>query len=105
MGLVPILAGRREEALKPLAESVGARYKVFDLSDTKALDTALQEVSLVLHAAGPFKFTAKPMMDACIRHTNHYIDITGEIQVYEMAKKMDAASKSRRCHAHAGCWF
>lgn len=94
-GLKPILAGRREEVLKPLAASIGAAYKVFDLQDATALDEALKEVSLVLHAAGPFKFTAKPMIEGCIRTKTHYIDITGEIQVYELAKKMhDAAKKA-----------
>ncbi len=92
-GLKPILAGRRADALKPLADSLGLTYKVFDLDDSKSLDASLNEVSLVLHAAGPFKYTAKPMIEACIRTKTHYIDITGEIQVYEMAKKYDAAAK------------
>lgn len=92
-GLKPILAGRREEVLKPLAASIGAVYKVFDLHDTSSMDEALKDVSLVLHAAGPFKFTAKPMIEGCIRTKTHYIDITGEIQVYELAKKMHVAAK------------
>jgi len=92
-GLKPILAGRREEVLKPLAASIGAAYKVFDLQNAKAMDEILKEVSLVLHAAGPFKFTAKPMIEGCIRTKTHYIDITGEIQVYELAKKMHEAAK------------
>ena len=92
-GLKPILAGRRAEVLKPLADSLGLTYKVFDLDDSKTLDAVLTEVPLVLHAAGPFKFTAKPMIEACIRTKTHYIDITGEIQVYEMAKKYDSDAK------------
>jgi short subunit dehydrogenase-like uncharacterized protein len=92
-GLTPILAGRRAEVLKPLAESIGASYKVFDLHETEKLEDALKEVSLVLHAAGPFKFTAKPMIEACLRTKTHYIDITGEIQVYELAKTYDEAAK------------
>lgn len=92
-GLKPILAGRRAEVLKPLAESIGAAYKVFDLRDTNKLEDALKEVSLVLHAAGPFKFTAKPMIEACIRTKTHYIDITGEIQVYELAKQFDKSAR------------
>ncbi len=82
----PILAGRREETIKPLAEELGYDYRVIDLKDPIALDKVLSEVTLVLHAAGPFKHTAKPMIEACLRAGKHYLDITGEIGVYEMAK-------------------
>lgn len=104
-GLKPILAGRRTEALKPLAESIGAEYKVFDLQDTKYVDEVLKGVSLVLHAAGPFKFTAKPMIEACIRTKTHYIDITGEIQVYELAKKFDTAAREAEIMLMPGVGF
>lgn len=93
-GLKPILAGRRESAIRPLAESLGFEYRIFDLSDTKRLEDALREVPLVLHAAGPFSHTARPMIEACLRCHTHYTDITGEIRVYEMAKKYDEAAKS-----------
>jgi short subunit dehydrogenase-like uncharacterized protein len=82
-----ILAARREESIKPMAEELGFPYRVIDLNDAVALDQALSEVGLVLHAAGPFKYTAKPMIEACLRTGKHYLDITGEIMVYEMAKK------------------
>ncbi len=92
-GLTPILAGRRKEALEPMAAALNTSYRIADLEDSAALDAALKDVSLVLHAAGPFKRTAKPMIEACIRNKKHYIDITGEIEVYEMAKKYDDAAK------------
>jgi short subunit dehydrogenase-like uncharacterized protein len=91
--LVPIVSGRRKEVLEPIAQSLKTSYRVADLEDSAALDTALANVPLVLHAAGPFKRTARPMIEACIRNKIHYIDITGEIEVYEMAKKYDDAAK------------
>ena len=94
-GLNPILAGRRAEALEPLAKELNTTYHVIDLSDTVKLESVLKEVPLVLHAAGPFKNTAKQMIDACLKTNTHYIDITGEIAVYEMAKKYnDVALKA-----------
>jgi short subunit dehydrogenase-like uncharacterized protein len=45
----------------------------------------LGAVRAVLHCAGPFSQTARPMLDACIRAGVHYLDITGEINVIEMA--------------------
>ena len=40
-------------------------------------------VPLVLNCAGPFRHTYKPVVEACLRMGRHYLDITGEIQVFE----------------------
>ena len=94
-GLKPILAGRRAEVLEPIAKELNTTYYVVDLDDTAKLESILKEVPLVLHAAGPFNKTAKQMIEACLKTNTHYIDITGEIIVYEMAKKQnDAALKA-----------
>ncbi len=92
-GLEPILAGRNETALAEMASSLQLSYKVIDLSDSALLDAALKEVAVVLHAAGPFQFTAKKMMEACVRTQTHYLDITGEISVFETGKQYDAKAK------------
>jgi len=47
----------------------------------------------VLHAAGPFQFTAKQMIEGCLQTGTHYIDINGDIAVFEMIKRYDAAAK------------
>ena len=92
-GLKPVLAGRRIEVLQPLAEKLGLPYRVVDLEDTPALERALQEHKVVLHAAGPFQYTAKQMVEACLRTRTHYLDINGDISVFEMLKGYDAAAK------------
>ena len=94
-GLRPVLAGRRAEALKPLAEELGFSYKVVDLADMPALDAALSEHAVVLHAAGPFQYTAPQMVEACLRTGTHYLDINGDIEVFELLKGYDAAGKER----------
>jgi short subunit dehydrogenase-like uncharacterized protein len=78
-----ILAGRSEAPLRALAERLGLPHKVVGLDDASALDRALGDVDLVLHCAGPFARTSKPMVDACLRTRRHYLDITGEITVFE----------------------
>ncbi|MBC7890060.1 MAG: saccharopine dehydrogenase NADP-binding domain-containing protein [Ferruginibacter sp.] len=85
--LRPVLAGRNEKIIRQLAEELQLPYLIIDLHDTKQLQSSLAGVKLVLHAAGPFQITAKPMIDACIATHTHYIDITGEIPVFEMAKR------------------
>lgn len=82
-GLKPIIAGRREAAIKPLAEKFGLEYRIFTLDETEKLDAALNEVAMVLHCAGPFSLTSKAMGEACLRTKTHYTDITGEIAVFE----------------------
>ncbi len=92
-GMSPVLAGRTEAKVEPIAQSLGFDYRVFDLADTQALDQALQEVPLVLHAAGPFVHTARPMLEACLRTRTHYLDITGEIDVFELAHDLDQRAR------------
>jgi short subunit dehydrogenase-like uncharacterized protein len=92
-GLKPILAGRSEEKLKPLAKELGFDWRAFDLSETAKLDAALKDVDVVLHIAGPFSATSKPMADACLRTKTHYLDITGEIDVFESLAARDREAK------------
>lgn len=91
--LQPILAGRRKELIEPLAAKLNLPFRIFDLDDETALLEALKEVKLVLHAAGPFQYTAKQMIEACLKTGTHYIDINGDIVVFEMIKKYDEAAK------------
>ncbi len=89
-GLSPILAGRNETLIQPLAEEYGLEYLIFDLNDEANLLATLSKVKLVLHAAGPFIHTAKQMVDACLKTGTHYLDITGEIAVFEMCKSYNS---------------
>ena len=87
-GLQPILAGRNEAAISALANELALEYVAFSLDQSEEIDQYLENVPLVLHAAGPFVHTARPMIEACLRTRTHYLDITGEIQVFELAASM-----------------
>ena len=84
-GLKPILAGRSADKLIPLAEELGLESRAFSLDDVGHLTGELEGMDLVLHCAGPFSATAPPMIKACIASGTHYLDITGEIGVFEHA--------------------
>jgi short subunit dehydrogenase-like uncharacterized protein len=92
-GLKPILAGRNVEKVRAVAEPLGLAWRGFDLADTAQLDVAMKDVAVVLCAAGPFSATSRPMADACIRNGVHYLDITGEIDVFEALAARDAEAK------------
>ena len=81
-GFKPILAGRSEAAIKPLANENSLDYRVFNLDNIKGIEQNLKGIFLVIHCAGPFSSTAKPMMQGCLASKTHYTDITGEIGVF-----------------------
>jgi short subunit dehydrogenase-like uncharacterized protein len=91
--LQPILAGRNKTEIETLAAQLNLPYKVFLLDDAAALNSALEEVAVVIHAAGPFHYTAKQMVEACIASGTHYMDINGDISVFEFIKKYNDKAK------------
>jgi len=93
-GLAPILAGRRADSIEPLARELGLEARVAPLDEPAALARALDGVAVVLHAAGPFVRTARPMVDACLAARVSYLDITGEIAVFEAIFRRDAEAKA-----------
>ncbi|GIX38551.1 MAG: membrane protein [Silanimonas sp.] len=92
-GLKPILAGRRREALEALGRELDLEVRAFEL-EPAALDLGLRGVGLVLHCAGPFSATCAPMLEACLRAKAHYLDITGEIDVFAHCHQQDARAKA-----------
>ncbi len=88
-----VLAGRNPNTLKAVARQFDLPWRTFDLADRGKLDAALKGVSVVLNAAGPFSATARPIADACLAGGAHYLDITGEIDVFEALFARDAEAK------------
>src|SRR5688500_7482752 len=93
-GLRPVLAGRNPAAVAQLAGSLGLDHRAASLDNPQRLDELLTGIDVVLHCAGPFSRTARPMADACLRNRVHYLDITGEIEVMEMLAARDAEARS-----------
>jgi len=94
-GLRPVLAGRNAAKLERQATELDVECRVFDLDDPGAIDRALKDVTVVLHCAGPYLYTSRPMVEACLRTGAHYLDLTGEIPVYEALAARDAEAKAR----------
>lgn len=104
-GMNPILAGRNAIAVEEIAKKHHLEYRVFSLDEKERLDGALQEVEMVLHCAGPFSITSRPMVEACLRNKRHYTDITGEIAVFEMMAKLDEKAKEAGIMVMPGVGF
>ncbi len=97
-----ILAGRDEGRVSALATSLGLPWRAFGL---EAAATHLDGVAVVLHAAGPFIRTSAPMLKACLSAGVHYLDITGEIAVFEACAHRDAAARSASIMVMPGVGF
>jgi short subunit dehydrogenase-like uncharacterized protein len=80
----PVIAGRSAEKLAPLAKELGLEARAFPLDQPR-----LDGVDAVLHCAGPFVHTSAPMVRACLDAGAHYLDITGEIAVFERILSMN----------------
>ncbi|HEY1381652.1 MAG TPA: saccharopine dehydrogenase NADP-binding domain-containing protein [Gemmataceae bacterium] len=82
-GRRPILAGRTARAVAALATELGLEHRTFALDDPAAIAAGLRGVAAVLNCAGPFARTAGPLAGACLADRVHYLDVTGEIAVFE----------------------
>ncbi|RRS01115.1 hypothetical protein EIP75_21840 [Aquabacterium soli] len=92
-GMRPILAGRNRVKVEALAQALKLQSCVFDLDDAGTVAAHLRGVRLVLLTAGPFSATSQPMAQACIKAGAHYLDITGEIDVFEQLHRADRAAR------------
>lgn len=104
-GFNPILAGRNEVVIKQLGEELGLSTRVFDLNEPDHLKKQLSDIHLVLNCAGPFSATSRPMINACIESGIHYLDITGEISVFEYAKAQSHRAEASQCVLCPGVGF
>ena len=103
-GLSPVLAGR-SDAVAALARQLGLAHRRFDLDDRDAVRGGLDGIGLVLHCAGPFSATAAPMLEGCLAVGAHYLDITGEIDVFAHCHAQDARAHERGIVVLPGAGF
>lgn len=83
-GLRPVLAGRDGAKVKAQAEAHGLEHRVFGVDSADVVAKGLEGMAAVIHCAGPFQFTARGMAEGCMKAGCHYLDITGEITVFEL---------------------
>lgn len=97
--LRPVLAGRNPEKVARLAGELGLPWRAFGLDNDArgtagARQAALRDMPVVLHCAGPFSRTYRPMVEACLRAGAHYLDLTGEMIELEALPGLDAEAKA-----------
>jgi short subunit dehydrogenase-like uncharacterized protein len=93
-GLRPLLAGRNADRVGRIAKALNLPHRSFSLDDPAEVRKGLAGIAAVLHAAGPFSATSRPMAEGCIEAGAHYCDITGEIDVFESLAGFDARARA-----------
>jgi short subunit dehydrogenase-like uncharacterized protein len=58
------------------------------------VEEALDSIPAILNCAGPFIHTYQSIVEACIKTGTHYLDITGELPVFQAIADMDEAAQS-----------
>ena len=104
-GLPLTLAGRRREAIEPLAQEFGLPWKAFSLGEKEALARELEPFGALLLAAGPFSATSRQAVDACLATGTAYLDITGEVDVFEALFARAGEAKRARVAVVPGVGF
>jgi short subunit dehydrogenase-like uncharacterized protein len=94
-GLKPMLAGRNRDEIAQLSSELTLPHRAFELARPPDIERNLEDIALVLHCAGPFSRTAAPMLNACLNRRVHYLDITGEIDVFAQCHRADARAKEQ----------
>ncbi len=105
LGMSVTLAGRNEAKLQALAAEIGFEHIDVDLDDTLTLSKIVAEYGVVLHIAGPFSKTAKPMVEACLAGGTHYLDITAEIAIFESHRMLDRRARDTGIMIMSGVGF
>jgi len=93
-GVAVVLAGRSEQPLERISAELRAPHRTFGVDDADAIRAGLAGVRGVLNCAGPFSSTALPLARACLQEHVHYVDITGEIAVFESLAALDGEARA-----------
>ncbi|MEF8851459.1 MAG: saccharopine dehydrogenase NADP-binding domain-containing protein [Haloarculaceae archaeon] len=88
-GLDVVVAGRDRTAVENQAVRLDCEERVVGLDEPRVLDLAMEAAPVVLNCAGPFVDTYEPVVEACLRTGTHYLDVTGEVAVFEALAAVD----------------
>ncbi len=105
------IAGPRRHTLEAARAAAGARLPDSDLivapsQDQPAVDALAARSRIVLSTAGPFAIYGTPVVDACVRFSTHYVDITGETPwMREIADRYHARAAADGTRIIPACGF
>jgi short subunit dehydrogenase-like uncharacterized protein len=90
-GIDTVVAGRDDVETQHLAERLDCDGRAFDVDEATA---HLADVDAVLNCAGPFVHTYEPVVEACLETGTDYLDVTGELEVFEAIAERDREAET-----------
>ncbi|HTJ39214.1 MAG TPA: saccharopine dehydrogenase NADP-binding domain-containing protein [Dactylosporangium sp.] len=96
----PVLAGRSLRPVATLANELGLQYRI-----GPPTPELLDGVEVMVNCAGPFAETAEAAVAACLQAGVHYLDITGELDVFEWMFGHDDAARAAGVAMITGAGF
>jgi short subunit dehydrogenase-like uncharacterized protein len=108
-GLGWAIAGRHPDRLEAIRADLPANKPdviIADVTDADSLDAMAAQTSVLMNAVGPFNRYGRGVVEACIRHSTHYLDITGEPSfVATVYNELGEAARSARTCVVNCCGF
>jgi len=98
------VAGRSEKKVKEAMEEVKeitghdlSRIPIIiaDVNDPESLDNMAKQARVILNLVGPYTLYAPPVIEACIAHGTHHVDITAE-DYYLETTQMNYHEKAKK---------
>ena len=86
------IAGRSEKKLQSLLTKLSLRNKqidtlVVDSFDEQSIDTMCKGAVAVLSTVGPYNIYGNYLVESCVKHGTHYLDLTGEPQFVKRVRE------------------
>jgi short subunit dehydrogenase-like uncharacterized protein len=91
-----ILAARDLKNLREVSKKYSMPFRCFGLENRVQLKQHLEDIDVVINAAGPFAFTAERLAKAALEVGCHYVDINGELDVYRKLDDLARAAAQRK---------
>ena len=91
-----ILAARDLKNLREVSKKYSMPFRCFGLGNPVQLKQHLEDMHVVINAAGPFAFTAERLAKAALEVGCHYVDINGELDVYRKLDDLARAAAQRK---------
>src|SRR5512132_2846933 len=101
----PVLAGRDASRLSAVAAARGLQTVALPLHDREAAKRALEGVSVLLNAAGPFFETGQPLRARCLEAGTSYVDVNGEIGDFLESIECDSEARAKGIAIIPGAGF
>jgi len=108
------IAGRGKEKLESIRTNLTKinpsleklELIIADVKDQESIDAMVRSTKVLIDVAGPFTYYGPPVIDACIRFSTDYCDITGEIPyVIENMEKYHKIAQEKGIHIVSCCGY